>query len=125
MRELGLVVREKRSVMVVWSNTVLRCLLRYIPRVAWRRAEVNDSMKSGIALDCGSRMLRPLALMLSWAMSSAWCGRVVVPMSLESKFVMMEFVAEVRGPSQSVQAGCGLSGSKWYRTLQPSRWGSF
>jgi hypothetical protein len=66
MRELGLVVREKRSVMVVWSNTVLRCLLRYIPRVAWPRAKVNDSMKSGIALDCGSRMLRPPALMLSW-----------------------------------------------------------
>ena len=48
-------------------------------------------------------------------------------MRSERNFVMMKFlVVEVRGPSQSVQLGGGLLGSKWYnRTLQPRRWGSF
>ena len=82
---------EKRSEIVEWSGTVLRCLLRYIPLVAWRRADVNDNMKSRIAQECGSRMLRPPALMLSCAMSRAWCGREVVP-----NFVMIKFAAEAR-----------------------------
>jgi hypothetical protein len=43
------------------------------PLVAWRRADVNDSMKSGISRDCGSRMLWPPALMLSCAMRRVWC----------------------------------------------------
>jgi hypothetical protein len=80
--------------------------------VAWRQADVNDSMKSGIAQERGSRMLRPPALMLSCAMSRARCGREVVPMRSEKNFVMMKFVVEVRGPSQSVQSGGGLLGSK-------------
>ena len=98
---------EKRSEIVEWSGPVLRCLLRYIPLVAWWRADVNDSMKSGIAQECGSRMLRPPALMLSCAMNRAWCGREVVPMRSERNFVMMKFVVEGRGPSQSVQWGGG------------------
>ncbi len=83
-------------------------------------------MKSRIAREHGSRMLRPPALMLSCAMSREWCGREVVPMRSDRNFVMMKFlVVEVRGPSQSVQLGGGLLGSKWYnRTLQPRRWGS-
>jgi hypothetical protein len=88
---LWLVDSEKRSEIVEWSSTVLRCLLRYIPLVAWRRADVNDSMKSRIAQECGSRMPRPPALMLSCAMSRAWCGREVVPMRSERNFGMMKF----------------------------------
>ncbi len=103
---------EKRSEIVEWSGTVLRCLLRCIPLVAWWRADINDSMKSGIAREHGSRMLRPPALMLSCAMSRAWCGREVVPMRSERNFVMMKFVVEVRGPSQSVQSRGGALGSK-------------
>ena len=95
--------REKRSEIVEWSGTVWRCLLRYIPLVAWRRADVNDSMKSGIARDRGSRKLRPPALMPSCAMSRAWCRREVVPMRSERNFVMMKFVVEIRGPSQSAR----------------------
>ncbi len=63
---------------------------------AGRRADVNDSMKSRIAQERGSRMLRPPALMLSCAMSRAWCGREVVPMRSERNFVMIKFVAEAR-----------------------------
>ena len=48
---------------------MLRCLLRYIPLVTWRWADVNDSMKSGIAQERGSRILRPPSLMLSCVMS--------------------------------------------------------
>ena len=73
MEDKGVVIggREKRSEIVEWSGTVWRCLLRYIPLVAWRRADVNDSMKSGIATERGSRMPRPPTLMLSCAMSTA------------------------------------------------------
>jgi hypothetical protein len=84
-----------------------------MPWVAWQRADVNDSMKSGITRDCGSRMLRPPALMLSCAMSRAWCGREVVPIRSDRKFWMMKLVAEVRGLSQSVQVWGGSLGSKW------------
>ena len=58
MEDKGAVIggREKRSEIVEWSGTVWRCLLRYIPLVAWRRADVNDSMKSGISRDRGSMM---------------------------------------------------------------------
>ncbi len=70
---------EKRSEIVEWSGTVCRCLLGCIPLVAWRQADVNDSMKSGISTERGSRMLRLPTLMLSCAMSRAWCGREVVP----------------------------------------------
>ena len=70
-------------------------------------------------------MIRLLTLMLSCAMSRAWCGREVVPMRSERNVVMMKFVVEVRGPSQSVQSGSWALGSKWFRTLQPRRWGSF
>ena len=116
---------EKRSEIVEWSGTMWRCLLRYIPLVTWRRADVNDSMKSGIATEHGSRMLRPPPLMLSCAISRAWFGMEVVPMRPDRNFVTIKFVVEVRGPSQSVQSGGGLFGLKWYRTLQPRRWGSF
>ncbi len=77
---------EKRSEIVEWIGTVWRCLLRYKPLVAWRRADVNDSMKSGIATERGSRMPRLPALMLSCAMSRAWCGRDVVQMMSEFVF---------------------------------------
>ncbi len=97
----------------------------YVPLVAWRRANKNDSMKSGIATGRGSRMPRPPTLMLSCAMSRAWCGMEMVPIRPDRNFVMIKFVVEVRGPSQSVQLGGELLGSKWYRTLQPKRWGSF
>ena len=40
--------------------------------VAWRRADVNDSMQSGISQDHGSRMLWPPAFMLSCAMRRVW-----------------------------------------------------
>ena len=76
LEDKGVVIggREKRSEIVEWSGTVWRCLLRYIPLVAWRRADVNDSMKSGISRDRGSMMLWPLALMLSCAMRRVWCS---------------------------------------------------
>ena len=35
---------EKRSEIVEWIGTVRRCLLRYIPLVACRRGDVNDSI---------------------------------------------------------------------------------
>ena len=101
---------EKRSEIFEWIGTVRRCLLRYIPLVACRRADVNDSMKSGIATERGSRMPMPPALMLSCAMSRAWCGRVVVPVISDRNFVMIWFVVEVSGPSQSVQSGGGVVG---------------
>jgi len=82
-------------------------------------------MKSGIAKKCGSRMPRPPALMLSCAMSRALCGRDVVPVMSDRNFVVICFVLEVSGPSQSVQSGGGLLESKWCRTLPPRRWGSF
>ena len=116
---------EKRSEIVEWIGTVRGCLLRYIPLVACRRADVNDSMKSRIATECGSIMPRPPALMLSCAMSRAWCGRDVVPVMSDRNFVMIWFVVEVSGPSQSVQSGGGLLVSKWCRTSLPRRWGSF
>ncbi len=92
--------RENRSEIVEWSGTVLRCLLRCMPWDAWQRADVNDIMKSGIARDRGSRMTRPPALMLSCAMSRAWCGREVVPRRSDRKFWMMKLVVEVRGDDQ-------------------------
>ncbi len=116
---------EKRSEIVEWIGTVQRCLLRYIPLVACQRADVNDSMKSGIATERGSRMPTPPALMLSCAISRVWCGRDVVPMMADRDFVMIWFVVEVSGPSQSVHSGGGLLVLKWCRTLLPKRWGSF
>ncbi len=116
---------EKRSEIVEWIGTVRRCLLSYIPLVACQRADVNDSMKSGIAMERGSRMPRPPALMLSCVMSRTWCGRDVVPVMSNRNFVMIWFVVEVSGPSQSVQSGGGLLGSKWCRMSLPRRWGSF
>ena len=117
---------EKRSEIVEWIGTVRRFLLRYIPLVACWRADVNDSMKSGIAKEHGSRMPKLPALMLSCAMSWVWCGRDVVPVMSDRNFVMIIwFVVEVSGPSQSVQSGGGLLVSKWCRTLLPRRWGSF
>ena len=116
---------EKRSEIFEWIGTVRRCLLRYIPLVPCRRADVNDIMKSGIATERGSRMPRPPALMLSCAMSRAWCGRDVVPVMSDRNFVMIWFVVVVSGPSQSVQSGGGLLWSKWCRTSLPRRWGSF
>jgi hypothetical protein len=116
---------EKRSEIVEWIGTVWRCLLRSIPLVACWRVDVNDSMKSGIATERGSRMPRPPALMLSCAMSRAWCGRDAVPAMSDRNFFMIWFVVEVSGPSQSVQSGGGLLGSKWCRTLLPRIWGSF
>ena len=77
---------EKRLEIVEWIGTVRRCLLRYIQLVAWRRGDVNDSMKSGIATEHVSRMPRLPALMLSCAMSRAWCGRDVVQMMSEFVF---------------------------------------
>ena len=85
---------EKRSEIVEWIGTVWRCLLRYIPLVACMRADVNDSMKSKIATEHGSRMPRPL--MLSCAMSRAWCGKDVVPVMSDKNFVMIWFVVEVQ-----------------------------
>jgi len=35
---------EKRSEIVEWISTVRRCLLRYIPLVACRWADVNDKI---------------------------------------------------------------------------------
>ncbi len=103
---------EKRSEIVEWIGTVRRCLLRYILLVACRRAGVNDSMKSRIATEHGSGMPRPPALMLSCAISRAWCGRNVVPVMSDRNFVMIWFVVEVSGSSQSVQSGGGLLVSK-------------
>ena len=116
---------EKRPEIVEWIGTVRSCLLRYIPLVACWRADVNDSTKSGIATERGFRMPRPPALMLSCAMSRAWCGRDVVPVMSDRNFVMIWFVVEISGQSQSVQSGGGLMGSKWFRTSLPRRWGSF
>ncbi len=78
--------------------------------VECRRADVNDSMKSEIATERGSRMPRLPALMLSCAMSRVWCGRDVVPVMSDRNFVMIWFVVEISGPSQSVQSGGGVVG---------------
>ncbi len=48
-----------------------------------------------------------------------------MPVMSDRNFVMIWFVVEVSGPSQSVQSGGGLLVSKWCRTLLPRRWGSF
>ena len=111
---------KKRSEIVQWIGTVQRCLLRYIPLVACRPADVNDSMKSGIATEHVSRMPTLPALM-----SRAWCGRDVVPVMTDRNFVMIWILVAVSWPSQSVQSGGGLLGSKWCRMLLPRRCGSF
>ena len=69
---------------------------------------VKLSIKSGIAREQGSMIPRPPSWRCSCAISRAWCGRVGQLMSSEINFVMIWFVADVRGPFQSVHVGGGL-----------------
>jgi hypothetical protein len=80
-----------------------------MPLVACRVDVVNVSMKLGMACDRGSKMPRPPLVMLICAMSKAWWGSMETPSSLERNCEMMWLVAEMRGPSQSVQLGGGSS----------------
>ncbi len=56
------------------------------------------SMKSGIALDHGSSILRPLAFSGCCEMSRAWWGMLGRVKSVAMKDLMIWWVAEVRGP---------------------------
>ena len=51
---------------------------------------------------------RPPACRCNCAISRVWWGRVGQLMSSEMNFVMIWFVAEVKGPFQSVHVGGGL-----------------
>ena len=65
-------------------------------------------MKSGIALDHGSSILRPPAFSGSCEMSRAWWGMLSRVRSVVRKDSMISLVTRVRGLFQLVQIGGGL-----------------
>ncbi len=90
------------------EGAFLRCLLSRIPPMACRADVVKVSIKSGMARERGSMIPRPPVCRCNCAISRSWWGRVGQLMSSEMNFVMIWFVAEVKGPFQLVHVGGGL-----------------